>query len=471
MKKRILFVIILLVSLAGLGLVIFFLSREEAKAPSLSASLKEEMEIDFIYNNGSASNIAFVTVRNNFSEYTMTGGENPVFTGYDDYPISIFYYLHFFEVSSRLVSQGFVTDEEANLSIFGLDPSRAQLFIQTNDGRSVTLLVGSVSPDNNIYVKLDNSPAVYLASYFDLSIFMNDFRDLVDTALTPIAQMDQDDELVFDRIVFGGQAREEIVIVKNDFSGNNMNFSMSPYRIISPLTAASSMEHAEMYESLFGLYADRFVAKVSDNSGLSGYGLSSPWSTLELVIEGESCKVLFSKPDNMGNVYACREGTSFIYEAASFNFPWLEITYFELMEKMVILPFIDSVASIDIKSSARTVSFNLSGAGGRLTVKSGNTDIDTGIFRVFYQNLLSARYDEYNDVPVNTSAFPFLEIIYNYRDRTKNADTVSFFSTDSRRVLTSLNSGRAHYTLSIYTDQLLSDLDRVLSGERIRSFL
>ena len=485
MNKRIILTLVLIASAALLGLALYFLTRETPDAGS-RVSAPEKTPADYIYYIGETGDIRTITVRNNYGEYTMTGGYNPVIVGYEDYPISNFYFLHFLDVASRLESAGFVTDNEENLSIFGLAPAQAQLDIKSFNGVNIKLDIGYVAPDNNMYVRLENSSAVHLAYYFDVSVFLYNIDRLIDTAVSPTARKDQDDNLLFDRIILGGQAREEIVIVRNNSSGNLMNMNLSPYRIISPLNVAAGMEHIDIYESLFGLYADWFTARVSDNAALrrdqlDNYGLLQPWSTLELVIDGISYRTLFSKPDSADYVYIMRDGTPFVYESLSGSFPWLNISHFELMDKMVILPSIDSVASIDLKTLSGTVTFAISGTEQDLSVQAAGGDltggsftggsIDTRNFRIFYQNLVGARYDEYNDIPVNTLTSPFLEIVYRYRDSSLRADTVSFYETSSRRVLTSLNNGRAHFTLSVYTDKLLSDLQLILAGERIRAYL
>jgi hypothetical protein len=60
------------------------------------------------------------------------------------------------------------------------------------------------------------------------------------------------------------------------------------------------------------------------------------------------------------------------------------------MERLIILPFIDTVASIDVKTPEKTVTFSLAGEGETLTVKAGSIDIDTAFFRSYYQTLISA---------------------------------------------------------------------------------
>ena len=472
MNKKIILIIVMLVALAALGLIVILLSREESKAEH---SESETPLIDYIYFTGNMNDIESVVIRNIYGEYTVKGGENPAVEGYEELPVSVFYFLNILDVSSALVSYGIVTDSADDLSVFGLSPAQAQLTIKPKNKTEITLLIGYSAPDRNMYVKLSDSPQVFLASFFDVSIFHASLFSLIDTAVTPPLIYDQNDVPVFERIILAGEAREEIIITKTDISVNSTGLYFSPFRIASPVRAAVAVEHSQMLESLFGIYADRFTAVLSSDAALrrnelESYGLLRPWSVIEITVNSINHRVLFSKPDDNGVSYVYREGTPVVYEAYVYNFQWFEISYFDLMDKMVLLPFIDSVASIEIKTQQRTVSFTLTGTENNLSVRSNGSSIDTGNFRTFYQNLVAARYDEYNDADTALSS-PFLEIVYNYRGGTGNPDTVSFYETAARRVLTSLNRGRAHFTLSAYTDQLLADLDHVLAGVRIRSFL
>jgi hypothetical protein len=232
-------------------------------------------------------------------------------------------------------------------------------------------------------------------------------------------------------------------------------------------------------EALFGLSADRIAARIAHNGELARYGLAEPWSTAEVTGKpgGSADKgpgnfsLRVSKPGSTGMVYIRREGSPLIYEAAAAKLPWLELSWFDLMEKMIILPFIDNIASVEIKTPERSVSFSLAGEGDDLQVKAGGADIEVKNFRSYYQTLIGAMYDEYSDASAAALPPPFLSIIYHYRDSGKSADTVSFHHASSRRVLTSLNRGKPHFTLSAYTDKVLADLDMVLAGQRVRSYL
>jgi hypothetical protein len=282
----------------------------------------------------------------------------------------------------------------------------------------------------------------------------------------------------FDRIVMGGTVRgnDEIVIVHNeaDADSGGKSIIQNPYRIIRPVATTLNMDRGlPVLQALFGLTASRIIAKIDSPLVLGQYGLAEPYSKVTVSgTEGEGLgafTISASKPDAAGNVYILREGTNLVYEAPASGLPWLETTWFDLMERLIILPFIDSVASIEVKIPEKTATFSLAGESDELTVKAGSIDIDTAFFRSYYQTLISAMYEEYGEVPVSSLSNPFVEISYHYRDGSP-PDNVSFYSTESRRVLVSLNGGRPFFTLSVYTDKIQSDLDQILSGKRVQTY-
>ena len=483
MNRRIGFIGIMFAALAVMGLALFFLSRTP-EAPPQGAEAGEEYV--YIANSGEAEGaaIASVTVRNGPGEFTLTGGDRTAIIGFEHIAMDTYSLNRILSLSARLISRGLVTNEAADLAVFGFEPPRAEITIRPAEGEAAALLIGSNAPDgSNVYVKLAASPQIHLAASYDVDLFLKSPLDFIDTEITPRAEATQAGEPPFEKIVLGGMVRrEEIAIVDaasdpsaSSIGGSGNVFFGGRCRITGPVNAALSTDKGlPSLEALFGLNAGRAVAVISSDSGadLARYGLAEPWSTAEVSIGGgknETFSLRVSKPDAEGMVYIRREGSPLVYEAFASALPWLELSWFDLMEKLVILPFIDGVSSVEIKTPSRAVSFSLSGEGDELQVKAGTVDIDVRNFRAYYQTLVAARYDEYSGVSASLPP-PFLEIIYHYRDNS-SSDTVSFHEASSRRVLTSLNRGSPHFTLSAYTDQVLADLDAVLANQRVRSYL
>ncbi|GHT64671.1 hypothetical protein FACS1894110_04790 [Spirochaetia bacterium] len=477
MAKKIIFIAVMLLLLASLGLVLTVLNRPDSKSAADPVQSEQEYIIDL--QGDEYQGLASVTIKNSTGEYTVISGSPPSIPGYEDYPIDTYALYRIVNTSAGLLSRGLVTDEETSLAPFGLDVPRAEIRVKPVRGDELVLYIGNPVPDGiNAYVKKENSPAVYLAGQGETETYLKGIFDFIDTEISPPAADDGGGGFTFDRIILGGAVRqgEEVnIFVNENDESNPPGMRGNPIRISGPVDARFNMDRGyPIIQSIFGLRASRVAAKIDSNSDLAKWRLDKPWSTASVSgtvgqgLGGFALRV--SKPDAAGKVYIQREGVDLVYEMEASQLPWLETSWFNLMDRLIIFPFIDLLSSVEVRSPARTVSFSLSGEGDDLKIKALNIDIDTANFRVYYQTLLSAAYDEVSAEKPAPGAKPVLEIIYHYRDG-KAADTVSFYSTASRWVLTSFNGGRPFYTFAAYVDKVLGDLDQILAGKRVQSYL
>ncbi|MDR0624234.1 MAG: DUF4340 domain-containing protein [Treponema sp.] len=476
MNKKIIFIMVMALMAAALGGVLFVLSRETPAAP---AAVPEEEYVFSAHEPGEAAAegpaAVSVAVEHDSGVYTIIPGEPPVISGFEGLTLDTYSLNRIISVFTKLVSRGLVTEEAAGLSVFGLDPPRARITVRMEGGEQI-ILIGADAPDGgSVYVKKADAPAVYLVSVTDINPCLKDPLDFVDTGITPSPEK-ENGVTPFEKIILGGAVRRDgaVTIVKREEAENSgaPGLIASPYRIASPVDTGLSLDRGlPPLESLFGLRASKVVARISGAADPGAFGLAEPWSTAAVSGRPEvnfSLKV--SAPDGSGNVFIQREGIPLIYSAPASSLPWLGLSWFDLMDKLILIPYIDSVAAVEVKTPERSVTFSLSGEGDDLKVKAGDTAVDTAVFRAYYQTLLTAMYDEYADVSPASLASPFLEIVYRYRD-SRAADTVGFYRAASRRILTSLNRGRPFYTFAAYADKVVADLDLVLKGEKVRPYL
>jgi hypothetical protein len=327
-----------------------------------------------------------------------------------------------------------------------------------------------------VYVKKADSPAIYLAGSGDIENYLKSVFDLIDLEVSPAVAGEGGP--VFESITLGGAVRQgeevNLFVRENEKNANPMAGGTS-IRISGPVDARLNMDSGyPTIQSLFGIRASRAIGRISSNSDRAKWRLDKPWSTA--VVSGTLGQGLggfgirASKPDESGKVYIQREGLDIVYEADASQLPWLEASWFSLMEKLIIYPFIDSISSVEVITPARTVSFALSGEGDDLKVEALGIDIETPNFRTYYQTLMLAMYDEVSSEKPAPGAKPVLEIRYHYRDG-KPADTVSIYSAASRRVLTTFNGGRPFYTFAAYVDKVIADLDQVLANKKVQTYL
>jgi hypothetical protein len=239
----------------------------------------------------------------------------------------------------------------------------------------------------------------------------------------------------------------------------------NPYRITGPVDAGLNLDRGlQSLEGLFGLQASSVAARISGSADLKSFGLAEPWSTATVSGTPDlgDFSLRVSAPGASGNVFIHRDGVPLIYSAPASDLPWLSLSWFDLMDKLILIPFIDRVASVAVKTPERTVAFSLSGEGDALAVKAGDITVDTAIFRAYYQILLTAMYDEYAEVSPASLSEPFLEIEYRYRDGGA-ADTVGFYRE------TSLFGTACRSNIAAASSKERSVLSRrVLSSRRVR---
>jgi hypothetical protein len=476
MTKKLIFVAVMAVLLVALGITFKVLSREEPR-PSFSSSLPPAEYVADL-SGEEYGGVASVTVKNAGGEFTVTAGSPPVLEGYNDYVSDNYPLSRIISASQSLYSREIVTENPEDLARFGLELPLAEVTVQPVKGDRVLIYVGNTAPDGySVYVRKEGSSAVYLANSSDTENYLKKIVDFLDMEISPPADQPEGGMPTFERIVLGGAVRngQDAVVYKSEEETETRRIIANPLRISAgPVDIGLNMDKGwNALSPIFGLTADRVVAVAEDHE-LAQFGLDRPYATAAVSgtlgqgLGGFSLSV--SKPDEAGNVYIRRGGSDLVYQAAASKFPWLELGWFDLMNHMIILPFIDSVARVDVGTPERTVTFTLSGEEDELKVSADGRDLDTSYFRTYYQTLLYASYDEYTSESIPAGVKPFLEIRYHYRSETP-ADTISFYTTGSRRVLTSFNGGKPFYTHSIYTDRVLADLDSLLAGNRVMPYI
>jgi hypothetical protein len=473
LAKRIRLVVLLAALAGALAVFMLVLSRdgpEEAEVPSAADPVLSEEE---------GRELVRISVQNDSGGYTVLKDPEGNFfiEGFEDIPPDS---GALFLMVSRLGRLRFLETVGTSRSLepFGLSEPRARVSLGYSDGTEASLFIGAEAPDGqNSYVLRGDE--VQLAASADIGDCIRRVLDFVDRTVTPPQEFSN--ALVFDTIALGGRVRgtEPVSILYVPPSGEDSpggGLLANSYRLVRPVEAGVGLDRGfPVLQALFGIEADRVAARLDGGLSSADFGLAEPYSTAVVTgtlgggLGGFSLRA--SAPDERGLVYLQREGSGLVYEIAGSKLPWLETGFFDLMDSLVLLPFIDSVAAVELRRGAEPLAvFTLSGEGDDLAVKAGDAVLDTALFRGFYQTLITAIYDEYYDGELPRGAVPVLEIIYRYRNG-KAPDTVGFYPATSRRVLTSLNGRRPFYTYAAYVDKVIADCERILGGQRVVPYL
>ncbi|MFV0401168.1 MAG: DUF4340 domain-containing protein [Oscillospiraceae bacterium] len=495
MKKKLILLGVAVLVVAGLVVALVLLNGQEPVAEESSQEYTP-VEVNYILGGENAPAATEVTIKNQYGEYTiyaLPGSSDTVsgsyaIKGMEDYQVTS---LSSLMTSAKVSSvKSVVTEKADDLGVFGLTNPQATVSIKYEDNTSATLLIGDAAPaGEGYYAKRGDSDTVYLLSpSTGAAKFLDDKLTLMDKTLTGgTAGSDEEAASQFGRVELGGTVRgEEPVIIEalpEDEVTSASGMVLTSHRIVSPIRVNLAYQRgSDVLAKAFGLVADKVVDAGKTPENLAKYGLEEPYSTISIELvqqyqEGETIKTMtipyslqVSAPQADGSVYLVTGSSELIYQIQASALPWLESTAFDLMDRMIVMPFIDKVASIKLEGEGvETSLFNLSGESSDLVVQINDSPVDTANFRAYYQTLIGTSYDSIPEEELPEDAREIFAITYNYREG--GADVVKFYEGPSRKVYATLNDGDPYLVLTSYLDRIKEDLGKILAGEDVKSFL
>ena len=484
-KKIIMLGAIVLVTGLLIGALVAVQHLEPAP-PEQSSSIASTPSIYLLGSSDGTSRAVTVHVKNEKGEFkvidtkpnetrmttaiTIEGFEGVALKGYDLMGVA--------DRASNMTVPSVIADAGANLADFGLDKPRITIDITYLDNTSARLLLGSNAPGNSgVYAMKDGDPAVYMLYNTSADYFLRAPTDFIDPKITS----GDSQETTIVKAVLGGSLRPDEIVIEEapqkEEDADEIIASFQTHNITAPIKARLHvMQGLNHLVSVFGLVAPKVEAKLESDDELAKYGLAEPYSTIAIdsqsLVDGstESFKLLVSEPDASGTCFVLREGTPVVFALPKAMLPWLELNTFNMMDKMLILPYIDSVGKIEIKTPTETKSFTLDGVEDALTVQlDGQPYEDVKNFRQFYQTLLAASYDSYTDEAIPAGAKQLLQFSYHYRDGS-TPTTITFYEGAARKVFIQLNDESPMLAVSSYVDRIISDLNKIVTGATVSSY-
>jgi hypothetical protein len=340
-----------------------------------------------------------------------------------------------------------------------------------------TLLVGDNIPGGGaFYAMREGDATVYLLSATTANHFVLRKLDFVDNSITETIQYVPE----ITRAVLSGHVRPEPIVIEGvEVNVEDDPLMLNTHFIVSPVQRRlhGHFGFGPLVQS-YGLIGNKVEAFLESPDELRTWNLDEPYSTLEIVSSThESFKLMVSAPNEYGVVYLVRENVPFVYSIDSHMLPWLELTFFDMMDPLLILPAISTVSRLEIHLSDRIVNITFEDEGDELEVFVDDVPYEAqeGVdsvrnFVILYQNFLSTRYESIPDEPMPEGTPILLQFTYHYRDGSPS-DTVTIFEGAARRVFFQLNDETPMLGLSSFVDHLLGSIEGFLAGELVVSYL
>ena len=377
--------------------------------------------------------------------------------------------------AASFTSQQVVMENTEDMSIYGLSEPRAQVTVDIG-GEKKELLIGSEAPTGGLtYVCFANEKTVHAVNTSEVDCYLHDkFSFITKTVYTAKQPADENDTTNYSKINKISISRKDIdydIVLEYDVRqddeeaiyGNSATHIMTePVRLdLNPDASFDTIN------SVIGLTADEIAVIAPTDEMMSEFGLTDPFAEVNFDIVGGSFRMLIGNEyaDENGKVlgrYCYADGIDIIYMFGMSKLPWATIKPLDISMTMITSTYIFTIDTIDVESGDKKIHFELSGGQEDFSVKSAETDINTDLFKSYYQFILRAPAEELYLEDYTAPADIKITIAHEY-----GTDILEFAKAEDRKTVIRLNGRTSFKCRSAYTDRLIENLEHLLNGEKL----
>lgn len=483
MKKQVLILIVCLVFAAGLGGALYFLMSYEpeeessqSSAPDTTVKLLDKTVYDLDTLSVQNDADSFVIKNLGDSKYTIEGLEQ--------IPLNNSMLSSTANSGIQLSAKSIVAQDAQNLADFGLADPSITYTAKYTDGSSFSLELGNEAPGGNgIYGRTPDSQTVYLFSQYTFTNLSDSKLSFVEKSIvTPptsaAADTDQAQQpIIPSQVTFGGSVRPEPIVIRDATQEQNetlKSYNITSYLMTAPKQrAVDSGKPTDAITSLMNITADSVAACNPTPEQMKQFGLDAPYSTVEFEYADyqqakHKVSLKLSAPDAEGKAYLQKDGEAVIYQISVSSLPWYGLAYGDFLSRLLVLPYINDLKAITVTTPDKSFAFSLEGEDDTLKIRCNGSDVDTDLFRDYYQTLIGVPAEEFTqDKPV--AGMPgMVTIVYEYRSAQRQPDKVELIPGPTRKVFLSVNGEAEFYTKESYARTIIANSDALLQGKEIQ---
>lgn len=307
---------------------------------------------------------------------------------------------------SNVYSDEVIEENPDDLSIYGLDDPKSKAELTFMDGEIVRLYIGNNTPSRTAYyMRKEGDSAVYTLRTYIVERMHTDLKTLRSFYIDlPNLKEDlQYFKIAKDRTI-------EIVpkMEGDDFAGS----ILAMYRVNLPFRTPKYVDGQRFGEMLEALPVQVKIEEYIEDgaTNFSQYGLSPPRYDWAAKDSSTSVHLLFGDNVDDRYMYAMVKGSSTVFTVLQSTFSFLEVTPFEVVDKFVLIPNIETVDRFVITGRGKTYTAELK-REKNLSAKEGETEdiietfflngkeIEDSPFRKFYQTAIGLTADAENPTP------------------------------------------------------------------------
>lgn len=431
-------ILIVLLMLAGTALLLTMPKKsEEQNGIKLlsSRSINEVARVDI------------KTEKDNYSVLQEGGGFS-----LGDIPaevVNVEYLRMLLEEISRIEYITIVEEKSDSLEKYGLDKPESQVSAAYTDGQTLELWIGAKEPiSDGRYVLNLKTGAVYLLDNSRTIRFTMPIEKYIDFIIIPPNETPSVLDAIKNASFKGKKLPKPIeikAVTNNDkeLLRKAVSYGAVTHMIVSPvLHEMDQGEAIKLFESLAGMISDGVEAFNATPQQLSLFGFDEPDIEAKFDFQPNKNAPLrqygIKVCNYKGQMLLTRNDEGVVYRISDEYFTGL--SYEKLVSRWFLSPLIIDVAKIKLELNGEAYTFDLKGEkNDELEVTCNGSLLDTGLFRKYYNLLVSASNDGRLIENPALAGSPLMKLKFIYKDKEKPGDEIVIWQGDLRRVYVSVN--------------------------------
>ena len=311
---------------------------------------------------------------------------------------------------SRLFAERVVEENPEELSLYGLEKPRATARAVLADESEVCFYVGDkTSVGDSYYLQMAGSPVVYTVWRTHGVNFQSTLDDLRERRLPRVTP----EKVEYFRRKWPGVPEIEIRRTPELAEGEEeTEFRLGFWQMDRPYARSQWVDGTEFTKAIQGLsmlWIDEFVD--DHPSDLARYGLANPRGELLVEAADNTLHLFFGKETKDGLVYFKTADADNVYAMKKSRLSLMEMKPFALVEKFILLAFIDKVEEVIVETGEEEYSLTIErvekpeierkkkGEEGETAAiyRVNGREVEEEAFKKLYQEIIGLRVDTEND--------------------------------------------------------------------------
>ena len=379
------------------------------------------------------------------------------------------------EKCATLTAKQVVSEDPADLSIYGLDAPQLVAEIHLKNGDNILRIGDEIPSGKEYYFTLNDDKTVYTVASSDVDELFNEENDFIQRVMyAKPTDTDTSDDYDPAKINSVTVEREDIdypIKVEYDprqdddslVTGNNSTHIMT-----EPVSLNLNPDRSDDFvNGIFDLRASGIAAVHPDEKKLEELGMTEPAATLDFDVNAAEMIIdiggkITDENGILTGYYGMVRGVDkVVYEFDKNSLPWMRAMPLDLTVSVIVSDYIYSVDSVDVETGGVTRHFDLSGDSKDFNVKfEGNDFADVDKFKTFYQFILRAPAEELYTEPLDESP----RITVRINSKALGDDVIEFIPHKDRMSAVILNGRMSFRCRTTYVDRLVSNLEALVSG-------